>query len=132
MGRTRRLPLPTGQGESVIFGPFFWLPCLRLPFLAWLGLGRRGASARDGIQAAARPVLGTQFRASLLPGLSPVVLAFKDPIELVFHPTTQAIEPGHSGGAGGPAAFTRVAAAGAWAGARHAINQLAARTHQAI
>ena len=123
LGRTRRLPLPTGQGESVIFGPFFWLPCLRLPFLAWLGLGRGGTSARNGIQAAARPVLGAQFRARLLPGLSPVVLVFKDPIELVFHPTTQASEP---------AAFAPVAAAGAWAGARHAINQLAARTHQAI
>ena len=123
LGRTRRLPLPTGQGESVIIGPFFRLPCLRLPCLAWLGLRRRGASARNGIQAAARPVLGTQFRASLLPGLAPVVLVFKDPIELVFHPTTQASEP---------AAFTPVAAAGAWAGARHAIYQLAARTHQAI
>ena len=118
LGRTRRLPLPTGQGEGVIFGPFFWLPCL--PGLA---LGRRGATARNGIQAAARPVLGAGLRASLLPGLAPVVLVFQDPIELVFHPTTQASEP---------AAFTPVAAAGAWAGARHAINQLAARTHQAI
>ena len=123
LGRTERLPLPMGQGERVIIGPFFRLPCLRLPFLAWLGLGRRGATARDGIQAAARPVLGARFRASLLPGLSPVVLVFKDPIELVFHPTTQASEP---------AAFAPVAATGAWAGARHAINQLAARTHQAI
>ena len=116
--RTRRLPLPTRQGESFIFGPFFWLPCL-----SGLALGWRGTATRNGIKAAARPVLGNQFRASLLPGLAPVVLVFKDPIELVFHPTTQASEP---------AAFTPVAAAGAWAGARHAINKLAARTHQAI
>jgi hypothetical protein len=132
LGRSRRLPLPTGQGESVIFGPFFRLPFLRLHFLAGLALGRHGTATRNGIKAAARPGLGAGLRESLLPGLAPVVLVFKDPIELVFHPTTQAIEPGHSGGAGGPAAFTPVAGAGAWAGARHAIYQLAARTHQAI
>ena len=119
LGRTERLPLPTGQGEGVIFGPFFWLPCL-------LGLApeRLGAATRNGIKAAARPGgLGAGLRASLLPGLVPVFLVFQDPIELVFHPTTQASKP---------AAFAPVAAAGAWAGARHAINQLAARTHQAI
>ena len=132
LGRTERLPLPMGQGERVIIGPFFRLPCLRLPFLAWLGLGRSGATARNGIQAAARPGLGAGLRASLLPGLAPVVLIFQDPIELVFHPTTQAIEPGHSGGAGGPAAFAPVAAAGAGAGTGNPIYQLAARTHQAI
>ena len=132
MGCTGRLPLPTGQGESVIFGPFFRLPLLRLPFLAGLALGRLGAAARNGIKAAARPGLGAGLRASLLPGLAPVVLVFQDPIELVFHPTTQAIEPGHSGGAGGPAAFAPVAAAGAGAGTGHPIYQLAARTHQAI
>ena len=120
MGPTGRLPLPTGQVESVIIGPFFWLSCLRLPFLAWLGLGWRGTATRNGIKAAARPVLGARLRASLLPGLSPVVLVFKDPIELVFHPTTQASEP---------AAFAPIAVAGAWAGARHAIYQLAARTN---
>jgi hypothetical protein len=118
LGRTRRLPLPTGQGELLIF----W-PLIRLHFLPGLAPERLGAAARNGIKAAARPGLGAQFRASLLPGLAPVVLVFKDPIELVFHPTTQASEP---------AAFAPVAAAGAWAGARHAINQLAARTHQAI
>ena len=112
-----------GQGERVIIGPFFRLPCLRLPFLAWLGLGRSGATARNGIQAAARPGLGAGLRASLLPGLAPVVLVFQDPIELVFHPTTQA---------SGSATFAPVAAAGAWAGTRHAIYQLAARTDQAV
>jgi hypothetical protein len=100
--------------------------------LAGLTPERLGAAARNGIKAAARPCLGTEFRASLLPGLAPVVLVFQDPIELVFHPTTQAIEPGHSGGAGGPAAFAPVAAAGAGAGTGHPIHELAARTHQAI
>jgi hypothetical protein len=91
--------------------------------LAGLTPERLGAAARNGIKAAARPGLGTEFRASLLPGLAPVVLVFQDPIELVFHPTTQTREP---------AAFAPVAAAGAGAGTGHPIHELAARTHQAI
>ena len=107
-----------GHGESVIIWP---LP--RPPFLLRLAPRGLGAAARNGVQAAARPALGAGFGAGLLPGLSPVVLIFKDPIELVFHPTTKASEP---------ASLPTVAVAGAWAGTGHPIHQLAARTHQAI